>query len=156
MPPFFLRSRKLCLAFLIRSWCWQAYFKLEIAWSRHVDSLGLIYAHSRPLEMPKNVQTTIHLCSFCKLVRLCSKSIKLGFCSTWTENFQLYKLGFEEAEEPEIKLPTLVGSWRKQRRSRKTSTSASLTTLKPLTLWITTNCGKFWNRWECQTTLPVS
>ena len=46
----------------------------------------------------------------------------------------LYKLGFEDTEEPEIKLPTLIGSWRRQGNSRKTSTSASLTTLKPLTV----------------------
>ena len=55
----------------------------------------------------------------------------------------MYKLGLEKAEEPEIKLPTIVGSWRKQGNSRKTSTSALLTTLKLLTVWITTNCGKF-------------
>ena len=47
-----------------------------------------------------------------------------------------------------------AGSKRKQGDSRKTS--ASLTMLKPLTVWITTNCGKFLNRWEYQTTLPVS
>ena len=35
------------------------------------------------------------------------------------------------------------------------STSASLTTLKPLSVWITTNCGKFWKRWEYQTTSPA-
>ena len=58
------------------------------------------------------------------LARLCSKSFKLGFSSTWTENFQRYKLGFEKAEGPEIKLPTFARSWRKQRSSRKTSTSA--------------------------------
>ena len=40
--------------------------------------------------------------------------------------------------------------------SRKTSTSASLTTLKPLTVWITANCGKFFKRWEYQTILPAS
>ena len=51
--------------------------------------------------------------------------------------------GLVKAEEPEIKLPTSVGSSRKQENSRKTSTSASLTTLKPLTVWITRNCGKF-------------
>ena len=45
-----------------------------------------------------------------------------------TENFQMYKLGLEKAEEPEIKLPAFVGSWRKKRISEKTSTSASLTT----------------------------
>ena len=49
------------------------------------------------------------------------------------------KLGLEESEEPEIKLPTFVGSWKKQGNSRKTSNSALLTMLKPLTLWITTN-----------------
>ena len=44
----------------------------------------------------------------------------------------------------------------KQENSRKTSTSASLTMLKPSTVWITTNCGKFLKRWEYQITLPVS
>ena len=49
-----------------------------------------------------------------------------------TENFQMYKLGLENTEETEIKLPTFVGSWRKQGNSRKTSASASLTMLKTL------------------------
>ena len=49
----------------------------------------------------------------------------------------MYKLGLEKAEKLEIKLPTFVGSWKKQWSSRKTS--ASLTTQKPLTVWITTN-----------------
>ena len=44
------------------------------------------------------------------------------------------------AEEPEIKLPTFIGSLKKQESSRKTSTSALLTTPKPLIVWITTNC----------------
>ena len=77
------------------------------------------------------------------LAGLCTKSFKLGFHSMWTKIFQMCKLCFEEAEEPEIKLSTFIGSWRKQGSSRKTSTSASLTTLKPLTVWITTNHGKF-------------
>ena len=50
--------------------------------------------------------------------------------------------GFRKAEEPEIKLPTSVGSSKQQESSKKTSTSALLTTLEPLTMWITTNCGK--------------
>ena len=45
---------------------------------------------------------------------------------------------------------------KKQESSRKTSTSASLTTLNPLTVCITTNCGKFLKRWEYQTPLPAS
>ena len=94
--------------------------------------------------------TSLHM-----LPSLCSKSFELGFSSMWTENFQMYKLGVKEAEEPEIKLPIFMGSWRKQGSSRKTSTSASLTTLKTLTVWVTANCGKF-KRWENETTLPAS
>ena len=51
--------------------------------------------------------------------------------------------GFEKAEEPEIKLPTSAGSWKKQESSRKTSISALSTMPKPLTVWITISCGKF-------------
>ena len=65
-----------------------------------------------------------------------------------------FKLDLEKAEEPESKLPTSSGSQKKQKNFRKTSTSASLTTLKPLTVWITTNCRKFLKRWEYKTTLP--
>ena len=56
-----------------------------------------------------------------------------------TVNSQMFKLDLEKAEEPEIKLPTSIGSWKKQGNSRKTYASASLTMLKPLTVWITTN-----------------
>ena len=51
--------------------------------------------------------------------------------------------GFRKAEEPEIKLPASTGSWKKQESSRKTSISVLLTMPKPLTVWITINCGKF-------------
>ena len=71
-------------------------------------------------------------------------------------NFQMFKLVLEKAEEPEIKLPTSAGSLKKQESSRKTSTSALLTMSKPLTMWITTNCGKFLKKWEYWTTLPAS
>ena len=54
-------------------------------------------------------------------------------------NFQMFKLDLEKAEEPEIKFPTSVGSSKKQKSSRKTSTSALLTMPKPLTVWITIN-----------------
>ena len=54
-----------------------------------------------------------------------------------------FKLDLEKAEEPEIKLPTSVGLSKKQESSRKTYTSALLTMPKPLTVWITINCGKF-------------
>ena len=51
----------------------------------------------------------------------------------------MFKLVLEKAEEPEIKLPTSTGSWKKQESSRKTSTSALLTMPKPWTVWITIN-----------------
>ena len=60
----------------------------------------------------------------------------------------MFKLVLEKAEEPEIKLPISAGSSKKQESSRKTSISALLTMPKPLTVWITTNGGKFFKRWE--------
>ena len=124
--------------------------------SGHRTGKGQFLFQSQIRAMSKNVQTTRQLASFCMLVRLCSKSFKPGFSSMWTEKFQMFKLNLEKSEEPEIKLPMFTGSWRKQKSSRKTSTLASLTMLKPLTVWITTNCGKFWKRWEYQTTRPAS
>ena len=73
----------------------------------------------------------------------------------WTGNFQMFNVYFKKAEEPEIKLPTSVGASKKQESSRKTSTSALLTMPKSLTMWITTNCGKFYKIWEYQTTWPA-
>ena len=59
-------------------------------------------------------------------------------------------------ELPDVKLPTSAGSWKKQESSRKTSISILLTMPKPLTVWITINCGKFFKRWGYHTTLPTS
>ena len=56
--------------------------------------------------------------------------------------------GFRKGRGTEIKLPTSAGSWKKQENSRETSTSASLTTLKPLTVRITTNCGDHNKLWK--------
>ena len=55
----------------------------------------------------------------------------------------MFKLDLEKAEEPEIKLPTYIGSSKKKESFRKTSISTLLTMPKPLTVWITINCGKF-------------
>ena len=79
-----------------------------------------------------------------------SKLFKPGL---WIKNFQMYKLDFESTEEPKIKWPGYFRSKRKQGNSRKKSTSASLTALMPLNVWVTTNCGKFLKRWEYQTTI---
>ena len=77
--------------------------------------------------------------------------------SDWTElHWWIFNLVLAKAEEPEIKLPTSAGSWKKQESSRKTSISALLTMPKPWTVWITINCGKIWKRWKYQTTFSAS
>ena len=91
---------------------------------------------------------TIALISHASKVML--KFSKWCINSTWTENFQMFKLDLDKAEEPESKFATSVGSSKKWESSRKTSISALLT------VWITINCGKFWKRWEYQTAWPAS
>ena len=86
----------------------------------------------------------------------CWKFSKSGINSMWTVNFQMFKLDLEKAEEPEIKLPTFVGSSKKQDNTRKTSRSALLIIAKALTVFITTNCGNFLKRWEYQTNWSAS
>ena len=124
--------------------------------SGHQTGKGQFSFQSQRKVMPKNVQTTTQLHSFHTLAKLCTKSSKWGLNSKRTENFQMFKLDLEKAEEPEIKLPKSIVSSRKQESSRKPSTSALLTIPKPLTAWITRNCGKFWKKWEYQTTWPAS
>ena len=64
--------------------------------------------------------------------------------------------GFRKGRGTRDQIANIWGWSKKHESSRKTSTSALLTTPKPLTVWTTTNCGKFWKRWECQTTWPAS
>ena len=78
--------------------------------SGHRTGKGQFSFQSQRKAMPKNAQTTIQLHSFHTLARLFSKSFKLGFCSRQTENFQMFKLDLEKAEEPEIKLPASTAS----------------------------------------------
>ena len=79
------------------------------------------------------------------------KILRVRLQQYMNENFQMFKLDLEKAEEPEIKLPTPIGSEQKQENPRKTCTFL-LTMPKPLTVGITTNCGKFFKRCEYQTT----
>ena len=124
--------------------------------SGHRTGKGQFSFQSQRKTMPKNVQTTAQLHSSHTLVKQCSKFSKPGFSNIWTVNFQMLKLVLEKAEEPEIKLPTSARSLKRQDSSRKTSISALLTMPKPLTVWIAINCGKFFKRWEYQTTWPAS
>ena len=83
--------------------------------SGHRIGKGQFSFQSQRRARPKNVPTSTQLCSFHMLARLCSKSCKLGFSSMWTKNLQMYKLGLEKAEEPEIELPTSIGSLKKRK-----------------------------------------
>ena len=120
--------------------------------SGHRTGKGQFSFQSQRKAMWNIVQPTTQLYSFHTLSKQWSKFSKPGFNITWSIKFQMFKLDLEKAEEPDIKLPTSVGSSRKQENSRRISTSALLTTPKPLTVWITTNCGKVFKRWEYQTT----
>ena len=104
--------------------------------------------------MSKNVQTMIYLHSFHILVKFCSKAFKLGFCRTWTENFQIYKLSFERAVNQRSNYQCSL--YHRERKGIPEKTSASLTMLQPLTVLITKYCGKFIKRQEYQTTLHAS
>ena len=64
--------------------------------------------------------------------------------------------GFREGRGTRDQMANICWIIKKQESSRKTSTSALLTTAKPLTVWITRNCGKSFKRWEYQTTWPAS
>ena len=93
--------------------------------TQHASKLGKLSRDTRTgqisfIPIPKegnakNVQTTVHLHSFPMLARKCSKSFKTGLSIMWTDNFQMYKLDLEKAEEPEIKLPTSSGLSKSER-----------------------------------------
>ena len=119
--------------------------------SGHRTGKGQFSFQSQRKAMPKNARTTrtIALISHTSKVMLKILQARL---QQYVNNFQMFKLVLEKAEEPEIKLPTSAGSWKKQESSRKTSISALLTMPKPLTVWITTNCGEFFKKQGDQTT----
>ena len=117
-----------------------------------VTVLEKVSFHSNPKERQKKYYT-ITLISHASKVMLKVLQARLQ----WYVNQGLpdVQVGYRKAEEPEIKFPIFLGSQKKQRNSRKTPTSASLTMLKPLTV----DHNKLWKilkRWEYQTTLPAS
>ena len=132
----------------------------------HRTGKGQFSFQSQRKAMPKNVQTTTQLHTSHMLAKSCSKFSKPGFnsmlteprtsrCSSWKrERNQRFRFRKDRGTKDQI--ANICWILEKARNSRKTSASASLTTLKPLTVWITTHCGKFFRRWEYQTTLPAS
>ena len=100
-----------------------------------------------PIPKKGNAKECSNYCTIA-LISHTSK-VMLKILQAWLQqymivNFQMFKLVLEKAEEPEIKFPTSIESSKKQESSRKkTSISVFLTMPKPLTVWITINCGKF-------------
>ena len=84
------------------------------------------------------------------------KVFQAGLRQYMNQEIKMFKLVVEKAEKLEIKLPASVGPLKRQGDSRKASTSASLTMLKPLTVWITTNCEKLLKEMETPDHLNTS
>ena len=80
--------------------CTQHINKVGKLSSGHRTGKGLFSFQFQRQSMPKNVPTIIKFCSFHMLAKLCSKSLKVGYSSMWTENFQMFKLCYKETEEP--------------------------------------------------------
>ena len=98
---------------------------------------------------------TIALISHASKVML--KILQARLQHTWTINFQMFKLFLGRQRNQRSNCQHLLDHGKRKRvPDRKTSISALLTMPKPLTVWITINYGKFWKRWEYQTTWPAS
>ena len=137
---------------MLLKWCTQYVSKFEKAHSGHKTGKGQFPFQPQRRVTPKNIQTTVQLCSLHMLSRLCSKCFELGFTIMWTKNFQMYKLKSRATRDQIASIHCII----KQGNSRKIPTSALLSAQKPFTMWIATNCGKFWKKWENWTTLLVS
>ena len=101
--------------------------------------------------MPKNVQNTAQLHSSHML-----KILQVRLQQYMNQELPYVQAGFRKGRGTRDEIANIPWSLKKQKSSRKTSSSTLLTMLKALTMWITTNCGKFWKRWEYQTTWYAS
>ena len=106
--------------------------------------------------MPKNAQTTTQLHSSHMLVKVMLKILQARLQQYVNHELPDVQTGFRKGRGTRDQIANIHWIIEKQESSRKTSTSALLTTPKPLTVWITTNCRKFVKIWEYQTTQPAS
>ena len=116
--------------------CTQYARKLGKLSSGHRSGKGQFSFQSQRKAMPKNDQTATQLHSSHMLVKWCSKFSKPGCNSRWTVNFQMFKLVLLKVEETEIKLPTRVGSQKKNKRIQENH--LLLLYWLPQSLWL---CG---------------
>ena len=106
-----------------------------------VVATGLEKVSFIPIPKKGNAKECSNYCTIALITH--TSRVMLKILQARTLNSQILKIDLEKAKEPEIKLPTSAGSWKRQESSRKTSIFALLTMPKPLTVWITINCGKF-------------
>ena len=123
--------------------------------SDHRNGKGQFSFQSQRKAMSKNVQTTTQLHSFHMLASLCSKSFKLGL-AVLNSNFQMYKLDLQKCKGIRFQISNISWILEKAREFQKNIYLCFIDYAKAVGRWIITNCGKFFKRWEYQTTLPAS
>ena len=142
-----------------KSWCYEsAAFNLQQIWKTQQWPQDWKRSVFIPIPKKGNAKECSNYC----IIALISQASKVmpqilqaRLQQYMNMNFHMFNLDLEKAEEPEIKFPTSTGSSKKQESSRKTLFLLCWL-CKALTVWITINCGKFWKRWEFQTTWPAS
>ena len=144
-----------------KSWkmmLWQCYSQYASTFGKlssgHRTGKGQFSFQSQRKAIAKNAETTPQFISQMSKVML--KILQASLQKYVNQELPDVQAGFRKSRGTRDQIAKSTGSSKKQESSRKTSTFALLTTPKPLTVWITVNCGKFWKRWEYQTTWPVS
>ena len=140
---------------MLLKYCTQYVRKFGKLSSGHRTGKGPFHSNLKERQSQRKFKLPYNCIHFHTSARLGSKSFKLGFSSMQTKNFQMYKLDLETQKNQRS---NFQHSWliEKAREFQRAPTCALLSILKPLTVWITTNSGKFFKRWEYQTTLPAS
>ena len=118
---------------------------------------GQFSFQSQRQAMPKNAQTTTQLHSLISHTsKVLLKILQAMFQQYVNCELPVVQAGFRKGRGTRDQIANIHQIIEKARKFQKTSTHALLTMPKPLTVWITVNCGKFWKRWEYQTTWPAS
>ena len=124
--------------------------------SGHRTGKGQFSFQSQRKAMPKNVQTTHTVALISHASKVMLKILQASLQQYVNRELPDVTAGFRKGRGTRDQIANIHWIIEKTRKFQKTSTSTSLTMLKPLTVWITINCGKFFKRWEYQTTLFAS
>ena len=138
---------------MLWKYCTQYASKFGKLSSGHRTGKGQFSFQSQRKAMPKNAQTAAQL-KWIAFISHASKVV-LKILQVRLQQYVNQKLPDVQGRGTRDKIANICWITEEAKSSRKTSTSALLTLPKPLTVWITINCGKFWKRWEYQTTWPA-